>query len=392
MKNIYVYYQNILIGTLYVDIARGKEVYSFEYSDDAFIYGLANALLDKEIFWQRGRQFKTESSKPYHFMLDSMPDRWGRNLIKKNNNGKTLMESDYLLQVSDISRMGALQFKEDLNGPFLNNNSDIPPLKFINELEDAAYNFDEFEDDEKWKILLSPGSSMGGARPKATLYGANQELYLAKFSHKNDTYDAPLIEYLTYQLAKKVGLEVEESKIIKVKDNRNVFITKRFDRKGNQRIPYVSFMTILSAEEGDSNSYSYLDVCESINEISGNPKDDLEKLYKLVCFNIIVHNYDNHLRNLGMIYIDGKYQLSPCFDLNISLYPGTFALSVDETNENTLENLAKNCSFFHLNNEKAMQIADEMQEKIKRIFVDVTKDIGLDNKIIKSLTKALFNQ
>lgn len=388
MKNIYIYYQNgdVLLGTVYVDFIRGKEIYSFEYSDYALSHNLSNILLDKEIAFVRGRQYKTDSSEPYHFLLDLAPDRWGRNLIKRKNSQKALNFSDYLVNVSDVSRMGALRIKEDLEGPFVLDEKNIPPFKFIKELEHAAYYYDDFSDDDEWKILLSPGSSLGGARPKSSIYNGDGELYLAKFTHKNDEYDISKVEYFTYLLAKEVGINFSQSQLIKILPNRSVFLTKRFDRNKNQRIHYASFMTILDADEGDSSSYSYLNVAEAITRISSSPNNDLLELFKRIAFYILIHNYDDHLRNIGMIFDGEGYRLSPCFDVNMVFYNSHPTLSIDNSDDYSLTNLIGHCNYFNLKKDDANLIVDSMKITIAKSYKRLAMECSLEKNLIDRIS------
>src|SRR5690606_1030547 len=197
--------------------------------------------------------------------LDSMPDKWGRTLMKrreaqeskeKGNKVKTLYEIDYLLGVYDESRMGALRFKTELDGPFLddNNQNPTPPWSSIRELQEAAKNFenDENENDEarKWlAILMAPGSSLGGARPKANILDENKELWIVKFPSQNDTIDKAAWEYLAYQLALKAGIHMAPSRIEKISGNYHTFFTKRFDRAEGERIHFASAMTMTGNNE-----------------------------------------------------------------------------------------------------------------------------------------------
>lgn len=381
---------DVLLGTVFVDNIKGKETYSFEYSEEALLNNCSKFLIDEEIEFTRGRQFKIDSTKPYRFLEDSSPDRWGRNLIKRNAGNKNLFFSDYLLSVSDITRMGALRYKlDDINSQFLKDDDSVPPLKFLNEFENVAFHYNEFDLKEDWKLLLSPGSSLGGARPKATFYDANGNYYLAKFNHKNDDYDVSKIEYLTYYLAIKSGIEMSESKLIPIDKKRSVFLTKRFDRNKNQRYHYLSFMTLLNADEGDSNSHSYLEVVETILKISDQPQKDLEQLFRRIAFSIIFHNYDNHLRNHGMLYKDHKWQLSPCFDINISLYVGVHSLTVDG-NPASLENLIDNCSSFRLNKEKANEIINQIKQNAKTCLVDKCKELNVAKELTKIIEKTII--
>ena len=389
MKSIFIYYQNEnnFIGTVYVDFSRGKEVYSFEFSEFAFKNNLTHLIYDKEISSTLGRQFKKDSSKPYSFLTDLAPDRWGKNLIKRSLEKDNIYFSDYLLNVSDISRMGALRLKINQDEPFVLNESNIPPFKFINELEHAAYNYDNFGDDEEWKILLSPGSSLGGARPKSSIYDNDGELYLAKFSHKNDEYDVSKIEYFTYLLAKEVGINISDSSLIEIGHNRSVFLTKRFDRINKERIHYLSFMTLLGTSDGKSSEFSYLDVAEKIASISKNPTNDLTELFRRVAFYILVRNFDDHLRNIGMIYKDGGYLLAPAFDLNISFYNSRLTVSIDGSDDCSLNNLINNSRYFLLSNEEANNLVKEMKAKIKNTYIEFANKLKIDKNILNRIDK-----
>ena len=393
MKNIYIYYQNEdnFIGTVYVDFLRGKEIYSFEFSEYALRYNLCYLIFDNEISNISGRQYKKDSSIPYSFLTDLAPDRWGKNLIQRNFDNETLNFSDYLLNVSDISRMGALRLKLDKNSLFVLEDKDIPPFKFINELEQAAYNYDKFSRNDEWKVLLSPGSSLGGSRPKATLYNNEGELYLAKFGHKDDEYDVSKIEYFTYLLAKNVGIDISDSSFIEISNKRSVFLTKRFDRNKEERIHYVSFMTLFGASDGDSSSYSYVDIAEKIQMISKNPRFDLRELFKRVAFYILVHNFDDHLRNIGMLYKDGGYVLAPCFDVNVSFYKSHLTLTIDGSNDYSLNNLVSNSNYFGIKNDEAKEIVSNMKQIIKETYLKEASRLKIDKNLLSKFEEFLLD-
>lgn len=391
MKEINIYYQNDknFLGTVYVDFARGKEIYSFEFSEYAFKNNLTYLIVDKEIVNVLGRQFKSDSSAPYSFLTDLAPDRWGKNLINRKFDTKSLNFSDYLINVSDISRMGALRIKLNKTGPFILDEQNIPPFKFINELEHAAYNYDNFTENDEWKILLSPGSSLGGARPKSSIYNNDGELFLAKFCRKNDEYDVSKIEYFTYLLAKEVGINISESSLIEIDHNRSVFLTKRFDREKDKRIHYLSFMTILGTHDGESSKFSYLNVAEAINMMSVNRNEDLKELFRRVCFYLIVHNYDDHLRNIGMIYKDKGFVLAPCFDVNMSFFNSSITLSIDASNDKSLENLICNSKYFGLTELQGKEIVNKMKSKIQEKYIEFANKLKIDKNLFAKIEKIL---
>lgn len=391
MKKIYVYYLDNILGTVYIDNVRNKDIYSFEYSDYALMNNLRYILLDDEILFTKGRQYKDKSNIPYHFLLDSMPDRWGRNLINRKYKGRIISDYQYLMSVSDISRMGALQYKYDIDGPYELDDKDIPPYDYINTLCDAAYNYDELIEDDYWKILLSPGSSLGGSRPKASIYDDDHNLYLAKFNHKQDEYNVSKVEYLSYRLATLVGINISPSRLIDIDNKKSVFLTRRFDRNKDKRIHYVSFMTLFNANEGESGNYTYLDVVEKLSQFSGNINNDLLELFKRIAFYIIIHNYDDHLRNIGMVYIDKRWMLSPCFDVNITLYKGDLSLGIDGVNDNTLETLINNHSYFRLSIQAATKIVDDMKNVISNNIVSISKEINIPKEVVDRIMFIMSN-
>ena len=238
-------------------------------------------MIDPELPLIKGRQYKVDSSTMFGFVCDAIPDRWGKNLLNRNEkfkakaenrNPEKLGESDYLLGVNDYTRQGALRFKIHGSDEFLaiGDENSVPKLLYINKLEQLAFDID-LSKDEEIVDLFSPGSSLGGSRPKATLFDNDRNLYIAKFSHKQDDYDVPKMELLANKLAAKCGLNVAESRLITGK--RSIFLSKRFDREKERRIPYLSAMTLLGAKEGDSESYSYLDFVDLIHKYSFNQKE-----------------------------------------------------------------------------------------------------------------------
>ncbi len=392
MPSVYVYFSqgtaNHLIGTRYVDVVRGKETYSFEFDKSAIDKGYDSLLLDADLFPMLGRQYKRDPSAPYHFMEDSSPDRWGKKLLQKASLAKTWFPSDFLLGVSDKSRMGALRFSTELGGPFLADSSEIPPYRFIRELEEAAYNFEEFGDDPRWKMLLVPGSSLGGARPKATIYGTDGELYLAKFSNKNDDINLPALEYWTYLLAREAGINMMPSQYIRIDDRRGVFLTKRFDREGGERFHYVSFMTLLHAKEGDSSSYTYLDVAKEVSDNSVRPEEDLKELFRRIAFSLFVHNFDDHLRNHAMIHAGKGWRLSPAFDLNISLDKAELTIPVSKEG-NDLGALIRSHAYFGLSVEEAEGIVDRMERVLRACLVSTGRQAQLPESLLKTVKSRL---
>ena len=394
-----------LIGTLSALNAKGKKAFSFEYHKD-WIKSKNQMLLDPDIQFYGGPQYPNNKEN-FGIFLDSMPDIWGRTLMKRRasqeaaetgEKAKTLYEIDYLLGVYDENRMGALRFKTDLNGPFLDNNNltPTPPWSSIRELQDAAHNFENDTDTEEAKqwlaILMAPGSSLGGARPKANILDNDKNLWIAKFPAKNDTTDKAAWEFLAYQLALKAGINMSESKIQKITGNYHTFFTKRFDREDGERIHFASAMTMTGNNEDTIRDHqvSYLELAEFIQNHGSNIEKNLEQLWRRIVFNIAISNTDDHLRNHGFIINEAGWELSPAYDLNPSIDKDGLALNIDMDNNALNYDLAKSVGmYFRLNENQMKTILSEVLAAVSQ-WKEIATKIGIPNKEIELMKKA-FN-
>jgi serine/threonine-protein kinase HipA len=364
VRNISVYAhwvgmkEPVLMGELKAEFVRGKEIFSFSYTKD-WLKSSFSQILDPELLFYSGSQYAGDEKSNFGVFLDSSPDRWGRILMKRREAAiarsegrieKTLRESDYFLGVFDGHRMGALRFKEDPDGPFLNNNETLasPPWTSIRELEQISLRLEDediTDDPEylKWlTMLVNPGSSLGGARPKASVIDDKKNLWIAKFPSKSDIKDIGGWEMVTNELARNAGLNVAVSKIQKFSNKYYTFLTKRFDRTSSgERIHYASAMTMLGYKDGDSfhEGVSYLEIVDFLTNNGANIDSDLKELWSRIVFNIFISNTDDHLRNHGFILTEKGWILSPAFDinpnedgnglsLNISLYDNSLDLEL----------------------------------------------------------------
>ena len=328
------------IGTLYVDVSKGKENFSFEYEKNWLESKQMTFMLDPDIFMYHGRQFTPIDKTMFGVFSDSCPDRWGRVLMKRreavlanreNRKPRELRDSDFLLGVYDQSRMGALRFCLDENGPFLSDDKEMstPPWASLRTLEEAARLFEQDENalEEKWiKQLIGPGSSLGGARPKSTVEDMDGSLWIAKFPSKHDEVDSGAWEMVAHDLAKMCGLDVPDAKLEKFSKLGSTFIVKRFDREADRRIHFASAMTMLGETDGASaaENISYLDIASFIRSNGAAPNKDLKELWKRIVFNIAISNTDDHLRNHGFILTDKGWCLSPLYDVNPVPYLAAF--------------------------------------------------------------------
>lgn len=366
---VYAHWQGMtepkMAGMLSAQQAKGKKAFSFAY-DKEWLKTENKFLLDPDIQLYSGPQYPNQKEN-FGIFLDSMPDTWGRTLMKRraaqlakvnNEKAPTLYDIDFLLGVYDESRMGALRFKTDPNGDFLDNNKNAstPPWSSIRELQNAAYLFEndsENEEVNKWlAVLMAPGSSLGGARPKANILDNDKSLWIAKFPSKTDTIDKAAWEYLAFQLAINAGIEMAPSRIEKIAGNHHTFFTKRFDRENGERIHFASAMTMTGNNEDTirDNHASYLDIAEFISNHGVNIVANLHQLWRRIVFNIAISNTDDHLRNHGFILTNDGWTLSPAYDLNSSIEKDGLALNID-THNNALDfELAKSVGeYFRLN-------------------------------------------
>ena len=394
-----------LIGILSALNAKGKKAFSFEYNKN-WIKSKNQMLLDPDIQFYSGPQYPNNKEN-FGVFFDSMPDTWGRTLMKRraaqeaatiDEKAKTLYEIDYLLGVYDESRIGALRFKTDLNGPFLDNNNQTPtpPWSSIRELQDAAHNFEnDTKSDEarQWlAILMAPGSSLGGARPKANIIDNDKNLWIAKFPAKNDTTDKATWEFLAYQLALKAGINMSECKIQKVTGNYHTFFTKRFDRENGERIHFASAMTMTGNNEVNIKDHqaSYLELAEFIQNHGSNVESNLEQLWRRIVFNIAISNTDDHLRNHGFIIKKEGWELSPAYDLNPSIDKDGLALNIDMDNNALDYDLAKSVGmYFRLDENQMNTILSQVLEAVAQ-WKEIATKIGISNKEIELMEKA-FN-
>lgn len=391
------------IGILSAQQAKGKKAFSFEY-DPAWIKSKEQMLLDPDITWYTGPQYPN-GKENFGVFLDSMPDTWGRRLMRKRaaqkakEEGKpapTLYDIDYLLGVADESRMGALRFRQDANGPFLDNNliDPTPPMTSISELQYAAKILESDEDSvavKKWlTILIAPGSSLGGARPKANVKDENGALWIAKFPSRSDTYDKAAWEYLAYQLAIKAGIQMAESRIEMISGKYHTFFTRRFDRQNEDRIHFASAMTMTGNNEDTikESTASYLDIAEFIQFNGAQNTIDLCQLWRRIVFNIAISNTDDHLRNHGFILTKDGWILSPAFDINPSIDKDGLALNIDTENNALDFELAKSIGgYFQLLDSSMDTIIHEVQTVVSS-WKKIAQKIGISRSEMEMMASA----
>ena len=311
------------VGRLWVRVRRGRESASFEY-DRSWLRRPDSYSLEPALAIGPGA-FHTRKAL-FGAIGDSAPDRWGRVLLRRaevrrarseKRAPRTLFESDFLLGVDDELRVGALRFQADRDGPFLAEPRPerVPPLTDLRQLLSACGRVTRRDElDEDLRLLLGPGSSLGGARPKAAVRDRDGAPAIAKFPHSGDDRDIVLWEAVVLALAERAGIAVPERRIEMVA-GRRVLVLRRFDRRGGRRVHFLSAMSMLGAAEDERRSY--LEIADAVRAHGAEPKRDLEELWRRVVFSVLVSNTDDHLRNHGFLHERGLgWRLSPAFDLN----------------------------------------------------------------------------
>lgn len=388
-KDIYVYMDwqesdsPIQMGVLHSEVLRGKEVFSFENNTDWLTYKQFRAL-DPDLAQFSGKQYLPADKSNFGMFLDSSPDRWGRMLMRRreaiharleNRPSRTLTETDYLLGVYDGNRMGALRFKLSPDDEFMDNNKAMatPPWTSIRDLEYASLQLEKenLKDDAeyaKWlNMLIAPGSSLGGARPKANILDNGGALWIAKFPSGHDTKDMGAWEAVTAEMAKKCGIEMAESRAQKFSNRQHTFLTKRFDRINGKRIHFASAMTLLGYTDGadSADGVSYLELAEWIGRNCDNVSQNLEQLWRRIVFNIAVSNCDDHLRNHGFLLTPKGWTLSPAYDINPDEHGMGLKLNISEDDNSLDFELALSAAaYFGLDNATSNEIINQTKKVV----------------------------
>ena len=393
----------VLMGRLFAENLRGKETYSFEYDREWLALNAAGlCFLDPDLFLFQGRQYVPMGKQLFGIFSDSCPDRWGRLLIRRKETllarqegrkPRQLTEVDYLLGVHDEARLGALRFAVEKGGPFLSAESDMaaPPWVLLRDLEAASLAFEKEENmlNDQWlKILLAPGSSLGGARPKASVRAADGSLWIAKFPSAHDETDIGAWEQTVHKLARTCGLNVPESKLQRFSNAGSTFLVRRFDRAGNKRIHFASAMALLGKTDGAEAS-SYLELADFLKANGADPGADLPELWKRIVFSMTVSNTDDHLRNHGFLLTKTGWRLSPLFDVNPVPYGDMLSMNVSVNDARIDPDLAlETASYFGLEAKKARAEVGRILSLVRRDWRTVASECGLNRAAISYMEPA----
>jgi serine/threonine-protein kinase HipA len=386
-----------LVGELWGRMRRGKESATFEY-DDAWLKHPARFALQPALALGKGPLHTPAGRQIFGAIGDSAPDRWGRILIQRNERRKateegraprSLGEIDYLLAVSDAARQGALRFAEKEGGPFLAEGVQIPPLLRLGELLNAALHVTADEDsDEDLKLLLAPGSSLGGARPKASVIDRDGQLAIAKFPQDGDLVPVSLWEATALTLAARAGIPTPDWRLEKVA-GRHALLLRRFDRDRERRIPFLSAMSMLDAIDNDL--HSYLEIADALRQFGVQAAEDCAQLWRRVLFNILISNSDDHLRNHGFLYEAGGWRLAPAYDLNpvpVDIKPRILTTAIDADDGTASVALAlETASHYGLKLAQTRTIMREVGTAVSQ-WRKIASDIGLSKTEIERMASA----
>ena len=391
MRKIYVYADfdwletAVLVGELGYESLRGTDSYSFCY-DHNWLRQYSDLYLSADINNYTGLQFTQPDRDIFGCFGDALPDRWGRLLLNRREQIRAQEEKrpvrklssyDYLLGIDDYSRMGGFRFKESPDGEFINCDATlrIPPLTDIRVLVAASMEVEKSEErnllpDKKWLLqLVHPGTSLGGARPKAGVLNEEGELCVAKFPSRNDEYDIGLWEHLSHLLAKEAGVEAAETRAITAGEKYHTLLSKRFDRTTDgHRRHFASAMTLLGLTDGCNaqTGNGYLDIVDFILQHCCNVEANLRQLYRRVAFSIAIGNSDDHFRNHGFLLTPKGWTLSPAYDLNPTFNDHQSLLINATTNRSDLQLLLASSEEYMIGKEEATHIIEEVKDGVSQ--------------------------
>jgi serine/threonine-protein kinase HipA len=375
---------------------KGQVWFSYEKSwlENPFCFSL-----DPDLTLDAAPFFPKPEMGNFGIFLDSSPDRWGQMLMKRRElleakdakrPPKNLYAWDYLIRVQDETRQGALRFKREGEDTFLALDPlPAPPITSLRELQAVALEVSNKKIDDlsalrKWlSVLVSPGSSLGGARPKANFRDVDGSLWIAKFPARDDMLDVGAWEGVAHSLSRAAGINVQDAKLLRFGSNYHTFCVKRFDRNGSQRVFYSSAMTLLKKEQ--SEGASYLDIAQFLHTqgAEGMVKQGLEQLFRRVVFNVAIGNRDDHLRNHGFLLRPQGWILAPAFDVNPNPDKREHVLNIDESdNRPDLAIVSQTAEWYELSPSKAMQIIEEVVQIVQK-WQEVARRTGISGAEIE---------
>lgn len=372
-----------LVGELCYEKLRGSESYAFRF-DDNWLKFHAGIKLSEDINNYPGLQYTQPGNDIFGCFSDALPDRWGRTLLKRREQiqaseekraVRNLSSFDYLMGIDDFSRMGGFRLKRELDGDFINVSPSlkIPPLTELRQLVLASQEVEKSEENDvlpekKWIAqLIQPGTSLGGARPKAGVLDDSGNLCIAKFPSRKDDYDTGLWEHFSHLLARKAGIYAAQTKVLGGLGKYHTLLSKRFDRTDEgKRIHFASSMSLIGLRDGDNaqGGYGYLNIVDFILQSCCDVEKNLQELYRRVAFNICIGNSDDHFRNHGFLLTPRGWTLSPAYDMNPTLNEYQSLLINESSNKADIRTLLESCESYMIKKEVAENIIRQVQAAV----------------------------
>ncbi len=372
-----------LVGELCYEKLRGSESYAFRF-DDNWLKFHAGIKLSEDINNYPGLQYTQPGNDIFGCFSDALPDRWGRTLLKRREQiqaseekraVRNLSSFDYLMGIDDFSRMGGFRLKRELDGNFINVSPSlkIPPLTELRQLVLASQEVEKSEENDvlpekKWIAqLIQPGTSLGGARPKAGVLDDSGNLCIAKFPSRKDDYDTGLWEHFSHLLARKAGIYAAQTKVLGGLGKYHTLLSKRFDRTDEgKRIHFASSMSLIGLRDGDNaqGGYGYLNIVDFILQSCCDVEKNLQELYRRVAFNICIGNSDDHFRNHGFLLTPRGWTLSPAYDMNPTLNEYQSLLINESSNKADIRTLLESCESYMIKKEVAENIIRQVQAAV----------------------------
>ena len=350
-----------LVGELCYEKLRGSESYAFRF-DDNWLKFHAGIKLSEDINNYPGLQYTQPGNDIFGCFSDALPDRWGRTLLKRR---EQIQASEEKRAVRNLS-----SFDYFINvSPSLK----IPPLTELRQLVLASQEVEKSEENDvlpekKWIAqLIQPGSSLGGARPKAGVLDDSGNLCIAKFPSRKDDYDTGLWEHFSHLLARKAGINAAQTKVLGGLGKYHTLLSKRFDRTDEgKRIHFASSMSLIGLRDGDNaqGGYGYLNIVDFILQSCCDVEKNLQELYRRVAFNICIGNSDDHFRNHGFLLTPRGWTLSPAYDMNPTLNEYQSLLINESSNKADIRTLLESCESYMIKKEVAENIIRQVQAAV----------------------------
>ena len=372
------------IGILGYEHVRGKDHFVFEYSRQ-WLKQHGGILLSGDLMNVPSLQHPRGHDNVFGFVKDSFPDRWGRLLLDRRERltaqsegrpTRMLTNYDYLIGIEDFTRMGGIRYKEEDSDGYINASDKylVPPIESLRALCDACHEIELAEErnelpEQRWlDQLIDPGTSLGGARPKANVVDTDGTLYVAKFPSKKDLENTELIEHFSHHLAAKAGIHVAKTRTIRISKDRDLLLSERFDRtKDGRRIHFASAMSLLGLDDGadSSTGNGYLDIVDFILHSCTDVRQNLRELYRRVAFNVMFGNTDDHFRNHGFLLTPKGWTLSPAYDINPGAKSHQCLLIDSYTEQSDINALLSANENYMLEKQEASEIIEGVRAAIK---------------------------